>query len=134
MFKGMRQVRLLRSATKKLQSGAEMSSVMEDIAKYYETDPIFPNLLQEFNATMKDVEEIILAQMAAGAGETWRGHYVPVSAVLYPLTLSYLLRVRRGEVPPAQAYFEIMEYFRSGAMIFGPEQAIRRSQADKSAA
>ena len=107
---------------------------MEDIAKYYETDPIFSNILYEFNATLQDVEAIIISLMAAGAGETWRGHFVPISAVLYPLTLSYLLRVRRGEVPPAQAYFEIMAYFRSGAMMFGPEQAIRQSQAKQSAA
>jgi len=41
--------------------GAQMSSVMEDIAKYYETDPIFANVLQEFNATLQDVEATIRA-------------------------------------------------------------------------
>jgi phage shock protein PspC (stress-responsive transcriptional regulator) len=130
MFKGMRQVRLLRSATRKLQSGAPISTVTAGIAKYYETDQVFSNVLREFNATMEDVQAIILGLMAAGAGGTYRGHFVPVSAVLYPLTLSYLLRARRGEVPTAQAYGEIMEYFRSGPIMFEPEQAIRQARAN----
>jgi hypothetical protein len=129
MFKGMRQVRLLRSATRKLRTGAPISSVAEDIAKYYDTDQVFPTIMREFDATMEDVKAIILGLMAAGAGGTYHGHFVPISAVLYPLTLSYLLRARRGEVPTAQAHFEVMEYFRSGAIMFEPEQAIRQGHA-----
>jgi len=36
--------------------------------------------------------------MAAGIGGTYRDHFVPISAALYLLTLSYMLRVGRGEV------------------------------------
>jgi hypothetical protein len=133
MFKGMRQVRLLRSATRKLQSGASISSVADDIDKYYETDHVFAKIMGEFDATMEDVKTIILGLMAAGAGGMYRGHFVPVSAVLYPLTLSYLLRARRGEIPTAEANSDIVEYFRSGATIFEPEQTIRRERRNAAA-
>jgi hypothetical protein len=122
--KGMRQVRLLRSATEKVHSG-DMDSAMEDIFRYYETDPLFDQILREFDATKGDIEAIILSFMAAGAG-TYRGHFVPVSAVLYPMTLSYLLRSQRGEVPKAEAYYYVDTYFESGAMVFEPERAIRQ--------
>src|SRR5690242_17783395 len=101
MFKGLRQVRLMSTSTAKLQSGAPMSDVTDDIFAYYSTDPIFDCVLREFNATRSDIEAIIVGMMAAGAGATYRRHFVPVSGVLYPLTLSYLLRAHQGEVPKA---------------------------------
>jgi hypothetical protein len=125
--KGMRQVRLLRSATENVHSG-DMASAMEEIFKYYGTDPLFDQVLREFNATRDDIEAIILGCRAAGTG-TYRGHFVPVSAVLYPMTLSYLLRSQRGEVPKAEAYYHVDKYFESGALVFEAERAVRQRKA-----
>jgi hypothetical protein len=84
MFKGIRQVRLLRSATTKFHSGAGMESVLEDVFEYYGTDPIFFKIMDQFHATADDIGNIILDSAVAGAGGTYHGHFVPVSAVLYP--------------------------------------------------
>jgi len=123
MFKGIRQVRLMKAAVRNFQLGE--TQWLQNIYDYYATDPIFSSVLRQFNATPEDIRSIVLGCAAAGTG-TYRGHFVPISAVLYPLTLSYMLRMRRGEIAPAQAHYEVDKYFESGAIVFEPEVAIRR--------
>jgi hypothetical protein len=127
ILNNIRQIRLLKSATKKVQSGGEISGAVDDIYKYYNTDETFARILDQFKATPQDIASIILGCMAAGAGGTYRGHYVPVSAVLYPDTLAYMLRALRGQVPKGEAYHSVMDYFESGAIVFQPERAVPHS-------
>lgn len=113
--------KLIKSATLKAQSGF-LEPAVNEIFDFYKTDDAFTSIIEHFNATPKDIESIIQGLMFSGAGGTYRGHFVPVSSVLFHDTLSYLLRSERGQVPKAQAYFEIQDYFRSGGVVFEPER------------
>jgi hypothetical protein len=94
VFKRPRQARLLRSAIRKALSGGEVSAATADISKYSETDREFANILGVFVATLEDVEACIMDMIAAGVAWTSRGRYIPVYAILSPLT-----RVYRDEEP-----------------------------------
>ena len=95
---------------------------IDDIHSFMISDQVFAKVLERFNATKSDIEAIMFGIMAAGAGGTYRGHFVPVSALLFPDTLTYLLRAERGEVGKAEAYSQVLEYFRTGAIVFESEK------------
>lgn len=111
----------IKSASHKFRSGKQKEAV-DEIYEYMENDEQFSKVLRHFTATRDDIEHIIFGIMASGAGTTARGHFVPVSAVLFPDTLAYLLRAERGQVSPAEAHFQVMDYFESGALVFQPER------------
>ncbi len=113
---------LMKSAAKQVQSG-QITLAIQEIFKFYQSDDTFKNILDHFNATPDDIEAIIKGLMFSGAGGKYKGHFIPVSAVLFQDTLAYLLRSERGQVTKSQAYFEILEYFQSGAIVFEPEKA-----------
>lgn len=111
---------LIQTASQHVQAG-QLNVAVQDIFSFYQSDEAFKNILAYFKATPKDIEEIIIGLMFSGAGVCGK-HFVPVSAVLFHDTLAYLLRVERGQVQKTQAYFEVQEYFRSGAIVFEPER------------
>ena len=113
--------RLMKSASNQVQAGS-MDSAVHEIFSVYESDEAFTNIIARFDVSPADMKAIITGLMFSGAGGTYRGHFVPVSAVLFHDTLAYLLRSERGQVPKAQAYFAIQEYFQSGEIVFQPER------------
>ncbi len=115
--------RLMKSAAKQVQSGL-ISEAVKEIFDFYQTDEAFLKILSTFNATQADIKEIILGLEFSGAGGTYKGHYVPVSAVLFHDTLAYLLRTERGQVEKKKAYYEVMNYFQTGGIVFEPEHAL----------
>ena len=98
-----------------------LDKAINDIYEFMKSDELFSAVLDEFGATSEDLSEIISGMMMAGAGATYRGHYVPVSALLFPDTLAYLLRSQRSDVDKAEAYFEVLDYFQTGAIRFQPK-------------
>jgi TPR repeat protein len=123
IFKSFRQVRLLRSAAHKFHSG-DVDAAIDEIYKYYDTEPaIYAAILSRFHATKDDIRSIMMNLAAAGGG-TYRGHFVPVSAVIYPMTLSYMLRTLCGQVEVADAYYAVDEFFRTGALVLQAEKRI----------
>ena len=83
---------------------------------------------REFNTTRDDIENIINGMLASGAADSYRGHFSPISGVLFADTLAYLLRGQRGQVSKIDSYYEVNEYFRTGAMLFKPEVTFRKNQ------
>ncbi|MCA0894029.1 hypothetical protein [Microbulbifer agarilyticus] len=120
--KSSEKSRLMKSAAAKVQSGG-MKDAVEEICAFYKKDEAFSNIIDHFKATPADVESIIKGIMFSGFGGSVKGHYVPVSAVLFHDTLAYMLRVERGQVSKSQAYFEVQDYFNSGSIVFQPERA-----------
>lgn len=118
--------RLIQSAAKQVQSG-QTAAAVGDIFDFLQTDEAFRRIIAHFKATATDIERIIIGLMFSGAGGTYRGHFVPVSAVLFHDTLAYMLRVERGQVSRAQAYFDVLDYFQSGGVVFQPERAFHMS-------
>lgn len=112
----------MQSAAKQVQSGQSALAV-DEIFDFLQSDEAFRRIIAHFKATPTDIKEIITGLMFSGAGGTYRGHFVPVSAVLLHDTLAYLLRTQRGQVSRAQAYFEVLDYFQSGGIVFQPERA-----------
>ncbi|MCL7423277.1 MAG: hypothetical protein M8364_20515 [Methylobacter sp.] len=104
--------RLMQSAAQQVQSG-QMAPALKSIFDYYQADEALKHILAHFEATPADIEAIITGLMFSGAGGTFKGHFVPVSTVLLHDTLAYLLRAERGQIPKAQAYFEVRDYFQS---------------------
>lgn len=107
---------LMKSAAKKLKTG---TSPLEDIFTFYNSDAQFAAIIKNFKITEDEVSKIMLTLML-NAGGTYRGHFVPISALLFPDTLVYMLRAHRGEVPLAEACAQVDGYFRTGAIIFDP--------------
>jgi hypothetical protein len=114
--------RLIRSATAHVRAG-QLEVAVEEIWGFISVDPVFARVLQHFAAGRHEISKAIQGMMMGGAGQTFRGHFVPVSALLFPDTLAYVLRAERGQVPRIAAYFELVEYFRKREMVFRPERA-----------
>jgi hypothetical protein len=117
--------RLMKSATAQVRSGG-LDQAVSEIWSFMESDAVFANVIKHFSASKNDVADIITNLMFAGAGGTYRGHFVPVSAVLFPDTFAYCLRAQRGQVSKAEAAYQVMTYFESGAMVFAPERAFHK--------
>ena len=66
--------------------------------------------------------------LESGASDSYKGHFSPISGVLFADTLAYLLRGQRGQVSKIDSYYEVNEYFRTGAMLFKPEVTFRKNQ------
>ena len=81
---------------------------------------------REFNATRDDIEHIINGMLGSLHSGVHKGHFTPVSGVLFADTLAYLLRSERGHVSKDTAYMEVNYHFLSGKMIFEPEVQARK--------
>lgn len=126
--RSVRKSRLIKKATARIRS-IDLHGAVDEIYRYLCSDDIFKEVIRHFNATRDDIEAIMLGLMLSGAGATHRGHFVPVSAVLFPSTLAYLLRSERGQISKGEAYFQVHDYFRQGAIFFAPEVALRAREA-----
>jgi len=113
--------KLMQSAARQVQSG-KLAEAVQEIFAFLQSDKAFVSIIDHFNATPGDIKSIITGLMFSGDGSTVRGHYIPVSAVLFHDTLAYMLRSERGQVAKPKAYSEIQEYFQSGAIVFKPEK------------
>lgn len=82
---------------------------------YCEQQPSTKAILDEFNVSRKELEELYYKLLAAGAGQWACGHWVVASALAYPETLRYLLS-RRGQREMETAYRLIM-YFERGSTL-----------------
>ena len=116
---------IVYAANKHLQEGI---IVTDEILDFINNHKDLSIVSKAFNATGDDIENIIKGMMASGAGGCHRGHFSPISGVLFTDTLAYLLRGQRGQIPEPDSYYEVNEYFRSGAMLFEPEITFRKNQ------
>jgi len=103
-------------------SAGQKDAIIQEIYGYIVADPVLSPVLSAFDGTEHDIKAIIAGMEAAGAGGDYRGHYAPISGVLFADTLAYLLRAQRGQVPEADAYFDVMMYWKTGARVFEPER------------
>jgi len=108
---------LMKSAGKKLKAG---DWPLEDIWNFYESDHQFSEIIERFKVTKDEISKIMVTMTMNGAGGTYRGHCVPVSAMLFPDILVYLIRAYRDEVNLAEACWQVRCYFQTGAIIFDP--------------
>ena len=111
---------LMKNAAQQVQSG-DLASAVKSIYAYHKSDKEFMSIHEHFSSSEADIEKIIKAIMASGFGGTIRGHYVPVSAVLFHDTFAYMLRAQNGQVEKGKAYFQVQDYFATGEIIFKPE-------------
>lgn len=125
LFKNLRRSigksRLMKRAARDFKSGRADVAIRE-ILEYLSADPQFAHVVAHFSATREDIETIAWEFMAGGMGDTPNGHFVPVSALLFPDTLAYLLRAERGQVEKALARQQVYEYFLHDAIQFEPER------------
>lgn len=112
--------RVIKSASDKMQAG-DFDGAIDEIFSYLKSDDVFRGVLAHHDGKKEDIKAIVLGIMASGAGGTFRGHFVPVSAVLFPDTLAFLLGAERKGLSKAEANYQVMNYFQSGAFIFKPE-------------
>lgn len=121
LFRSMRKSQLIKSATARLHGG-DAQGATDQIYAFISQDHVFIHVLDYFSASRDDIHSIIGSLMMSGAGQTFRGHFVPVSAVLFPDTLAYCLRIKAGQVGAVEGHFRIVEYFRKGEIVFTPER------------
>jgi hypothetical protein len=116
--------RLIAECGARVEAG-DLSAV-DDIVAHILSNPAFAQVIAYFSLTRQDVEAIIIGVMVSGYGARYGQHFVPVSAVLFPDTLAYLLRAERGQVSKGEAYFQVSDHFRRGGLVFEPERAFHR--------
>ncbi len=83
-----------------------------------ESDPRLAPILQKYGATRATLEELYTMLLSSGAGQWVRGHFVAASALVFPATLDYLLRMRRDDLKDADSVqevaFRLLQYFGGG--------------------
>ena len=101
-----------------------------EIFKFITAHKDLSRVAKEFNATVDDIENLFTGMLASPhIGHVIdRGHFVPVSGLLFADTLSYLLRSQRGQVSENVAYMEVGYHFSSGQLLFEPEIQLRKKQ------
>lgn len=65
---------------------------LDDLFDLCESDPYVSVVMQNHDADKDKLRKGYRELIRAGAGQWAKGHYVPVSSLVYPLTLDYLLR------------------------------------------
>ena len=78
--------KLIKTASAHVQAG-QIDLAVQEIYEYLQGEDVFQSILATFDATDKDIEAIISGIMMSGFGAEFRGHYVPVSSVLFHDTL-----------------------------------------------
>ena len=114
---------IVYASNKHLQEGnMPVGEIFDFITKHKDLSKV----AQEFNATKADIENIINGMLGSLHSGVHKGHFTPVSGVLFADTLSYLLRSQRGQVSENAAYMEVNHHFLSGKMLFEPEVEARK--------
>lgn len=81
---------------------------------YIESDPDCLTILQRHHGDRERLRELYWLMMVAGAGTWIYKHYVPVTALCFPLTLDYLL-ANRGVVNDTELVNGVMEMIGQGS-------------------
>ena len=116
---------IIDASNKHLKEGnMPIGEIFDFITKHKDLSKI----AKEFNATRDDIENIINGMLGSLHSGVHKGHFTPVSGVLFADTLAYLLRSERGQVSKDTAYMEVNYHFLRGKMIFEPEITFRQHQ------
>jgi hypothetical protein len=99
-------------------------NALQDLLDLILGDPTLFSLLQRYDASREDLQELYHALLASGAGQWVRGHWVAASALCYGFTLEFLLaRAAEGRAvrrTPREiwqdAAFTLVEYFAKGRL------------------
>jgi len=70
----------------------EREKALDDLFNLCETDPYISAVMIKHNADRETLNDGYRKLIMAGAGQWAKGHYVPASSLVYPLTLDYLLQ------------------------------------------
>ena len=98
---------------------------VDEIFSYINQHKDLVKVASEFNATREDISSIMGGMLTSGTAGFHKGHFSPISGVLFADTLAFLLRGQRGQIPEINTYIEVEEYFRTGSLFFKPEIASR---------
>ena len=90
LSRSARKGRVIKSASARVEAFDQDGAVTE-IWDFMQTDPVFVKIIEQFSATKEDVDHIISNLMLNGAGGTYHGFFVPVSAMLFYDTFAYCL-------------------------------------------
>ncbi len=113
--------KIIKSATEAATNG-NINSSAEIIYDHISSNDQFYLVIKDFHIQLNDIKNLLVDMTFAGLGINLHGHYVPVSALLFPDTLAYLMRIRSGQVDKAKAFNEILSYFKNNEIVFIPER------------
>ena len=99
---------------------------IDEIFVFIKTTEPLASVAKKFNLSKEDLNKITQGMLASGAAGSHKGHFTPISGILFPDTLAYLIRGQRGQISEIDSYYEVNEYFRRGATVFGPEVRLRQ--------
>jgi len=119
--------RPLQKISQELGKSLDPNKIMDDILSgnddndnaeeafldYCEQQPSIQALLNEFNVSRKDLQELYNKLIMAGAGQWTCGHWVPASALAYPESLRYVLNRREENIQ--ETAFKLIMYFEQGS-------------------
>ena len=108
-----------------INKGADGDLAVDEIFDFITKHKDLSKIAKEFSATENDIENIMKGMLNSGATSSYKGHFSPVSGVLFADTLAYLLRSERGQISKNIAYMAVDCHFARGNMIFEPEVALR---------
>jgi hypothetical protein len=97
-----------------MQQGDKKKAAENTMYEFCLNDPLLSQVIQKYNATKIDLENIYRILIAQGAGQWIKGNYVPVSSLLFQHSLDYLLeKIKTSKIGPEEAY-RVLMYFEKG--------------------
>ena len=118
MFDTFKKSKFIKRAIRRYMEEGE--APVDEIYEFIKGNKQLAPVAESFELTKEDVNHIIVGMMACGAGGRHKGHFSPISGLLFADTLAHLLRAQRGHFSEVDAYYEVNEHFRTGALVFRP--------------
>ena len=102
---------------KEMFSGSNHSTdALAALLDYCESQPVIERLINEFQISRDDLEELYYNLLGSGAGQWTCGHWVAASALAYPEPLRYMLvRKRNNGSFNIKTAFNVIVYFEQGS-------------------
>jgi hypothetical protein len=91
------------------------SKVLDEVIDMAFNEPNNQPVIKKFGLDKKKLEEIVQELEFNGAGQYLGGHYISISAILYPQTLEFIVyKKREKDLEKMRMMLRLMDYFKNG--------------------
>ena len=88
------------------------SKVLDEIIDMAYNEPNNQPVIKKFNLKKSDLENIVEYFELNGGAQYIKGHYISISAILYPQTLEFIVYKKRGkQVEKQRMILRVIDYF-----------------------
>ena len=96
IFDSVKKSKFIKHAMRRYKQ--EGSIPVDEIFEFIQKTEPLSSVATDFDLTKDDLKNITLGMIASGSASEAKGHFTPISGLLFPDTLAYLLRGQRGQI------------------------------------